>query len=96
MLVGFLVIGMYSARIVDKIVQIVMGLVLSLFFFAKPGIEYDRLPPFRQEKLAEDIEDMRELLQEKMEYTPGIGWENTVIWLSYDSGAVRLLHYSEK
>lgn len=84
LLVGFLVIGMYSAKIVDKIVQVVVGLVLCLFFFVKPGIEYDRLPPFRQEKLAEDIEGMRELLQEKMEYTPGIGWENTVIWLSYD------------
>ena len=42
LLVGFLVIGMYSAKIVDKIVQVVVGLVLCLFFFVKPGIEYDR------------------------------------------------------
>ncbi len=84
LLVGILVTGMYSARIVDKIVQIVIGFVLCLFFFVKPGIEYDRLPPLRQEELAEDIESMGEILREKMEYTPGIGWENTVIWLSYD------------
>lgn len=84
LLVGILVTGMYSARIADKFVQIVIGCVICFFFFIKPGVDYDRLPPFRQEELARDIEAMQEILQEKMEYTPGIGWENTVIWLAYD------------
>lgn len=84
LLVGFLVLGMYSARIADKIVQIVLCGVICLFFLVKPGVPYDRLPPFRQEDLAEDIETMRKALSEEMECAPGIGWENTVIWLAYD------------
>lgn len=84
LLAGFLVLGMYSARIADKAVQIMLCGVICLFFLIKPGVPYDRLPPFREEKLAEDIEAMREVLSEKMECTSGIGWENTVIWLAYD------------
>jgi len=85
LLAGILVIGMYSARIADKLVQIVIGGVICLFFIIKPGVDYDRLPPFRQENLAEDIEAMQEILQEKMECMPGIGWDNTVIWLACDT-----------
>lgn len=84
LLAGILVMGMCSAGIVNRLVQTAVGCVICFFFLIKPGTEYDRLPPFRQEELAEDIEAMRTILQEKMEYTPGIGWENTVIWLAYD------------
>ena len=84
MLVGILVTGMYSARIVDKIVHLGIGFSICFFFLIKPGTAYDRLPPLRQDNLAKDIETMQENLQKKMEYTSGIVWENTVIWLSYD------------
>lgn len=84
LLAGFLVLGMYRARIADKVVQIVLCGVIGLFFLIEPGVPYDRQPPFCQEELAEDIEDMRRALSEKMECTSDIGWENTVIWLAYD------------
>lgn len=84
LLIGFSVLGMYSAKIADKLVWIVLDSVICLFFVIKPGVPYERMPPFWQEDLAEDIETMQEVLAEKMEYTPDIGWENTVIWLAHD------------
>ena len=76
---------MYCARIADKAIQIALCGVICLFFLIKPGVPYDREPPFRQEELAGDIESMGEALSEKMECAEGIGWENTVIWLAYDT-----------
>lgn len=84
LLAGFLVLGMYSAKRADKIVQALTAIIIGFFFLVQPGIPYDRLPPFREEALAREIAAMSEALREKMEYTSGIGWENTVIWLAYD------------
>ena len=84
LLVGFSVLGMYSAKIADKLILAALDVVICFFFLVKPGDSYDREPPFWQEELAENIETMQEILEEKMEYTSDIGWENTVIWLSHD------------
>lgn len=84
LLAGFLVLGMYSARVTGWLVQVLTAAVIGFFFLVQPGIPYDRLPPFQEDVLAGEISAMSEALQEKMEYTSGIGWENTVVWLAYD------------
>lgn len=83
-LTGILVLGMYSAKFTDKILQVFLAGFLLFFFFVKPGIPYDRELPFKEEKLAGEIEEMSEILKENMTYVSGISWENTVIWLSHD------------
>lgn len=66
------------------LVQVLTAAVIGFFFLVQPGIPYDRLPPFQEEVLAGEIRAMSQALQEKMEYTSHIGWENTVVWLAYD------------
>lgn len=84
LLAGFLVLGMYSSRVAGGLVQVLTAAVIGFFFLVQPGIPYDRLPPFQEEVLAGEIRAMSQALQEKMEYTSRIGWENTVVWLAYD------------
>ncbi len=84
LLAGFLVLGMYSSRVAGGLVQVLTAAVIGFFFLVQPGSPYDRLPPFQEEVLAGEIRAMSQALQEKMEYTSRIGWENTVVWLAYD------------
>ncbi len=83
-LAGISILGMYSAKITDKLVQLFLTIIIGFFFLLQPGIPYDRLVPFREETLSEEIEALSRQLQESMIYTSEISWENTVIWLSYD------------
>lgn len=84
MVAGIIILGMYRSKAADKAVQVLLAIVIGFFFLVKPGIPYDRLPPFRDETLAEDIDALGRELRDKMTYSSEIGWENTVIWLSYD------------
>jgi len=81
---GILIVGMYSAKAADKLLQIILAGVLTVLFLLRPGTPQDRQPPFYEEQLSVEIDTMNEALKEKMVCTSEISWENTIIWLDYD------------
>jgi len=83
LLVGIVMLGMVQFRW-SVALQGALAVVLCFFFLVRTESVYDYLPPFGDEAVREEIATASKALEEKMEVQPGIGWDNTVIWLAYD------------
>ena len=83
-LLGLLFLGMYSGKWLGTILKTVIAAMLVLFYFIKPGTDYERQVPFTDDVLKQEIVELQEELEEKMTLSEQLSWNNTVIWLAYD------------
>lgn len=83
-LLGLLFLGMYARGKAGAVMKALLTAVMIFFFFVRPGTAYDRMVPFAEENLRQEMMKLEEQLAERMELSAGLSWDNTVIWLSYD------------
>lgn len=82
-LMGIVVLGMYLPRKGIGL-QVAAACAAVYFFIGKAGTPYDYQLPMDDGGLKAQVEELLLGLEQKMEPKHGIGWHNTVIWLSYD------------
>lgn len=83
-LFGILFLGMYSRGKAGAVLKTLLTAAMIFFFFIRPGTAYDRMVPFEEESLRQEIMKLEEQLADNMELSEGLSWDKTVIWLSYD------------
>lgn len=83
-LLGILFLGMYSRGKAGAALKTLLTAAMIFFFFIRQGTAYDRMVPFGEDTLRQEIMKLEEQLADSMELSEGLSWDNTVIWLSYD------------
>lgn len=83
-LLGILFLGIYSGEWMGVILRALLTVTMVFFFFVRPGTDYDRMIPFKEETLQQEVSRLEEQLADSMELSEGLSWNNTVIWLAYD------------
>lgn len=83
-LLGILFLGMYSGGRMGAALKVFLTVSMAFLFLVRQGTDYDRKVPFGEEALRREIEGMSAALEDKMELSEGLSWDNTVIWLAYD------------
>lgn len=83
-ILGILLLGMYFPGKMSAVLKVFLTSAMVFFFFVRAGTAYDRMVPFENETLRQEIRELGESLSQRMELSDGLSWENTVIWLAYD------------
>lgn len=83
-LLGILFLGMCFPGKISAALKMLLVLTMVFFFFVREGTGYDRMVPFGEEALRQEIKELEEILDQRMELSKELSWDNTVIWLAYD------------